>query len=90
MKRPLLVIWDSLKAHRSTLVREYLDSTEAAVQMAFLAPYSPDLYSVEFVWAWLKRHALANFCPANLHELNVTTRNKPKSAQHRPSIVAAC
>ena len=27
LKRPLLIIWDGLKAHRSKLVREYLDST---------------------------------------------------------------
>ena len=56
----------ALKAHRGKLVREFLDSTERAVQMAFLPPYSPDLNLVEFSRAWLKRHAFANFCPANL------------------------
>ena len=81
LKRPLLIIWDGLKAHRSKLVREYLDSTNGDVQMAFLPPYSPDLNPVEFLWAWLKRHALANFCPANLNELNTAARNKLKSAQ---------
>jgi len=39
--------------------------------------------------AWLKRHALPNFCPANLDELNTTARAKFKSAQRRPSIIAA-
>jgi len=80
LKQPLLIIWDGLKAHRSRLVREYLDSTEGAVQMAFLPPYSPDLNPVEFLWAWLKRHALANFCPANLDELTwaFATRNHPE------------
>ena len=90
LKQPPLIIWDGLKAHRSKLVRKYLDSTDGAVQMAFLPPYSPDLNPVEFLWAWLKRHALANFCPANLDELNITARNKLKSAQQRPSIIAAC
>jgi transposase len=71
-------------------VREYLDPTDGEVQMAFLPPYSPDLNPVEFLWAWLKRHALANFCPANLHELNTTGRRKLRSAQRRPSIIAAC
>lgn len=87
-RQPLLIIWDGLKAHRSRLVRKYLDSTDGAVQIAFLPPYSPDLNPVEFLWAWLKRHALANFCPANLDELSITARNKLKSAQHRPSIIA--
>lgn len=90
LKQPLLIIWDGLKAHRSKLVREYLDSTGGEVQMAFLPPYSPDLNPVEFLWAWLKRHALANFCPANLDELNTAARAKLKSAQRRPSIIAAC
>lgn len=90
LKCKLLIIWDGLKAHRSKLVREYLDSTGGDVQMAFLPPYSPDLNPVEFLWAWLKRHALANFCPNDLDELNTTARNKLKSAQRRPSIIAAC
>ncbi|MFZ3001108.1 MAG: IS630 family transposase, partial [Undibacterium umbellatum] len=50
----------------------------------------PDLNPVEYLWAWLKRHALANFCPNNLDELQTTARNKLKSAQRRPSIIMAC
>ena len=58
--------------------------------MTFLPPYSPDLNPVEVLWAWLKRHALANFCPADLGEFTTTARNKLKSAQPRPSIISAC
>lgn len=90
LKQRLLIIWDGLRAHRSKLVREYLDSTEGDIQMAFLPPYAPELNPVEYLWAWLKRHALANYCPANLHDLNRTARAKLKSAQRRPSIIAAC
>ena len=90
LKQPLLVIWDGLKAHRSRLVRDYLDSLAGHIQIAFLPPYAPDLNPVEYLWAWLKRHALANFCPNDLGELHATARNKLKSAQKRPSIIAAC
>ena len=90
LKQRLLIVWDGLKAHRSALVRDYLDSTGGDVQIAFLPPYAPDQNPVEFLWAWLKRHALANFCPDNLGELNTAARRKLKSAQHRPSIIAAC
>ena len=83
IEQPLLIIWDGLKAHRSKLVREYLDSTGGEIQMAFLPPYAPDLNPVEYLWAWLKRHALANFCPADLDELNTTARAKLKSAQRQ-------
>ena len=85
LKLPLLIILDGLRAHKSKLVREYLDSTDGHIQIAFLPPYAPDLNPVEYLWAWLKRHALANFCPNNLDELQMTARNKLKSAQHRPS-----
>jgi hypothetical protein len=40
LKQPLLAIWDGLKAHRSRLVREYLDSLDGHVQIAFLRPYA--------------------------------------------------
>lgn len=90
LKQPLLIVWDGLRAHRSKLVRDYLDSTEGHLQVAFLPPYAPDLNPVEYLWAWLKRHALANFCPDNLSELQITARNRLKSAQRRPNIIAAC
>lgn len=72
------------------VARQYLDGTGGHVQVAFLPPYSPDLNPVEYLWAWLKRHALANFCPDNLAELQITARSKLKSAQRRPNIIAAC
>ncbi len=90
LKQPLLVLWDGLKAHRSRLVRDYLDTLNGHIQIAFLPPYAPDLNPVEYLWAWLKRHALANYCPNDLGELHTTARNKLKSAQKRPSIIAAC
>ena len=89
-KQPLLVVLDGLRAHRSKLVREYLDGLNGFIQLAFLPPYAPDLNPVEYLWAWLKRHALANYCPANLDELHANARNKLKSAQKRLSIIAAC
>lgn len=90
LRRKLLIIWDGLQAHRSRMVRDYLDSTKGSVQVAFLPPYAPDCNPVEYLWAWLKRHALANFCPANLAQLKTTARNKLRSAQHRRSIIVAC
>jgi hypothetical protein len=33
---------------------------------------------------------LANYCPNDLGELQSTARKKLKSAQKRPSIIAAC
>jgi transposase len=55
-----------------------------------LRAYSPDLNPVEYLWAWLKRHALANFCPRSLAGLKTTARNKLRSGQRRQSIITAC
>ena len=79
-----------LKAHRSALVRDYVASTDGDIEIAFLPPYAPDLNPVEYLWAWLKRHALANFCAANLAELKTVARAKLKSAQQRASIISSC
>ena len=90
LKQRLLVVWDGLKAHRSTLVRDYVASTDGDIELAYLPPYAPDLNPVEYLWAWLKRHALANFCAANLAQLKNVARAKLKSAQQRVSIIHSC
>ena len=90
LKQPLSVIWDGSKPHRSRLVRDYLDSLDGHIKISFLPPYAPDLNPVQYLWAWVKRHAPANYCPNDLSELRMTERNKLKSAQKRPSIIAAC
>lgn len=87
--RRLLIVWDGLKAHRSRLVRAYVDALDGKIALAFLPPYAPDLNPVEYLWAWLKRHALANYCPDSIAELSITARNKLKSAQRRTTLIAA-
>ena len=79
LKQRLLVVWDGLKAHRSTLARDYVASTQGDIELAFLPPYAPDLNPVEDLWTWLKSHALANFCAANLAEIKKAARVKLKS-----------
>lgn len=80
----LNMICDSLKAHRSRLVREYLDGLGGHIQIAFLPPYAPNMNPVVYLWARFKRHALANYCPNDLDELHTTTlqRNHPTWRNH--------
>lgn len=87
---PLQIVWDGLRAHRSRLVQSYLDSTQGGIKVAFLPSYAPDTNPVEYFWAWLNRHALANFCPSSPDDLKETARNKMKSGQKRKSIISAC
>jgi transposase len=90
LKRRLLIVWDGAAQHKGRVVRDDLDSTNGAVQMALLPGYAPELNPAEYLWAWLKRHALANFCPNSLAELKTTARNKLRAGQRRQSIITAC
>ena len=89
LQQPLLVIWDGLKAHRSRLVRDYLDGLNGHIQIAFFPRMA--LTSIPSNICGLgSSDTLANYCPDDLSELHATARNKLKSAQKRPSIIAAC
>src|SRR5690242_10442729 len=39
--RKLLIVWDRLQAHRSRLVREYVESQEGAIHLEYLPPLHP-------------------------------------------------
>ena len=57
------------------------NGSQSRQQLACFERPEGDVRTVEYLWAWLKQHALANFCPANLDELDISARNKLKSAQ---------
>ncbi len=56
------MIWDGLPAHRSHLVRDYVESLEGAIQLEYLPAYAPELNPTEYIWGHLKHHELGNFC----------------------------
>lgn len=91
-RRALLIVLDGAKPkpHRSRLVRDYVKSTDSGIALEFLPGCTPELNPVEYLWAWLKRHALANFCPETMAELRDGARRKLKSAQRRCAIIASC
>ncbi len=47
--RPLLIIWDRLPAHRSRLVREFVELSEGHIATEYLPPYAPELNPVEYI-----------------------------------------
>mgnify|MGYP000509970362 CR=1 FL=1 len=87
--RKLLIVWDGLAAHRSRLVRAFIETRRGAIQLERLPAYAPELNPAEYIWAYLKRHALANFCAHDLDHLSHTARGKLKSMQRRPTLVTA-
>lgn len=85
----LLVIWDGVGMHKSRKVRDWLDRQKGRVALAFLPPYAPELNPVEAIWAYLKKHEIANLCPASLTEVSAYSRRRLKSMQRRPTLIRA-
>lgn len=86
---PLLIIWDGLRAHRSKLVRQYVEADEEGIQLEFLPAYAPELNPVEYIWGYLKNHEIGNLCAHNLHQVSDFARRRLKSMQRRPQLVSA-
>lgn len=87
--KPLLVIWDGVGMHKSRKVRNWLEAQEGRLAVAFLPPYAPELNPVEAIWAYLKKHEIANLCPTHLAEVSVYARARLKSMQRRPRLIRA-
>jgi transposase len=85
----LLVIWDGLKAHKSRLVRRFVESLGDRIVLEYLQPYAPELNPVEYVWGYLKHREIANLCAPSLHEVSVFARRRLKSMQRRPKLITA-
>lgn len=87
IRRPMLVVWDRLPAHRSRLVREYIDSLEGKVATAHLPAYAPELNPVEYIWAYWKQHELPNVCPRDYWQLTETARRTLKRMRRRRRLI---
>ncbi len=56
--KPIYLIVDGHPAHKSTNVRQFVESTKGKLQLFFLPPYSPELNPDELVWNHLKNHRM--------------------------------
>ncbi|MEU0707593.1 IS630 family transposase [Streptomyces lavendulocolor] len=83
LRAPIVLVWDRLNTHISHAMRELIAEREWLT--VFLLPaYSPDLSSVEGVWAHVKR-SLANLAVVALDRLEALVRNRLKPLQYRPA-----
>lgn len=89
ISRKLLIIWDGLGVHKSRLVREFIESLKGQIEVEFLPAYAPELNPAEYIWGHLKQHEIGNLCVKNLAELSPFARNRLRSMQRRPRLIAA-
>ena len=50
-RKPMRLILDSLPAHKTRAVREYIESTQGKLGLHFLPGYTPELNPDELVWS---------------------------------------
>lgn len=56
--RPLFVICDNSRVHKSKAVYTFLTDTELDIEIFFLPTYAPELNADEWVWNHLKNHTV--------------------------------
>lgn len=86
LRRPLVVVWDRLAAHRAREVRDALERS-GRVHLVFLPPYAPELNPVEMLWSYLKTNPLANHPATDAHRLAVRARRHFQEIRRRPSLL---
>ena len=77
--KKLLIIWDGLRVHKGRLVRQYIEDSIGAIQIAFLPAYSPEINPAEYLFGHLKPHELGNFCHRRFGELSDHARRRLRS-----------
>lgn len=85
---PLLIVWDGLRAHKSRLVRDYIEG-DGAIQLEFLPAYAPELNPTEYIWGYLKTREIANLCARHIHTVHDLASRRLRSMQRRPALVHA-
>ena len=90
LKARLLIIWDGAAIHRSKLVSDFLVATKGKIVAERLPPYAPELNPVEYMWAHLKCHEIANLITTQAWELSLEATHALRRMRRRPSIIAAC
>ncbi len=73
IKGKVTVVVDNAAIHKAKVVLNFVAQSER-LSLTYLPPYSPELNPIELVWASVKRHHLANFCPATLEQLKAYLR----------------
>ena len=84
-KKPLHLVVDGLPAHKKSVVKHYVTSTQGRLRLHFLPGYAPDLNPDELVWSHAKRTGVARSplkkgenLQARVHEQLLKISDNPK------------
>ena len=89
----LLVIWDGAAIHRSQCVKAVLTASAGRLWLEKLPAYAPELNPVEYLWAHLKEHQIANLLVTHGWELSLhatAALRRMRRMRRRPRIIRPC
>ncbi|MCC6172537.1 MAG: transposase [Gammaproteobacteria bacterium] len=86
-RRPLFLIVDGHPAHRSKLVKAYVESLDGRLRLFPLPPYSPELNSDELVWNDVTNNAVGRMRVENPADLHRAIIGRLRFLQKRPDRV---
>jgi len=85
-RRPVILVWDHLPAHRSRQVRQALERHRAWLRVEWLPAYAPELNPVEQLWAHLDATTLANTPVENMERLSRIVRRSVSRINRRAAL----
>ena len=87
LRRPWLMLWDRLNAHRAHLTTHFLASHPYHPCPVFFPSYAPELNPVEYAWGDLKMNPLANLARFDIPTLRHTAAQQARILQRKPSLL---
>jgi len=82
--RPIFLVLDGHSAHKSKLVRDYVNSLGGKLWLFFLPPYSPELNPDEQVWNHVKHHGVGRMFVVGKRHLKALIQAKLRRLQKSP------
>ncbi len=82
LRRKFILVLDRHSVHRKA-VRLLQEKHPDWFEVEWLPPYAPDLNPMEMIWNHTKYGDLANFIPADVHDLRQAVTSSLESTHHQ-------
>lgn len=86
-RKPVHLVVDGLPAHKKSVVKQYVASTEGKLTLHFLPGYAPDLNPDELVWSYAKRTGVARRPLKKGEKLDQRVTEQLQSIAEDPALV---
>lgn len=83
VRGPVLIVWDRLRAHCSTVTAAHVAAQSRWLQVEYLPAYAPELNPLEYLWATFKGKDMANYSPDSIDELDHRLRCSVRRVRRR-------